>query len=116
MEKSINTVYVDSDVHEDSIDIAAATAPRDAEARHLSTVPCEFVVVTEAMHKLVSAGHASLHIVCEGARGAAKAASPSQRCATARRGACWCRSLATSGTARACARSSRRAMTTFPSR
>jgi hypothetical protein len=52
------------DVHKDSIDIAVADAPRDAEIRHVGSIKGDLASLDKAIRKLVS-GDQPLHIVYE---------------------------------------------------
>ncbi|WP_310383164.1 hypothetical protein [Roseateles sp.] len=50
--------------HLDSIDIAVADAPRDAEIRHIGSIKGDLAWLGKALHRLISRGQ-PLHIVYE---------------------------------------------------
>ena len=59
-----STLSVGLDVHEDSIDIAVAESPREAEIRHVGSIKGDLASLDKALRKLISRGQL-LHIVYE---------------------------------------------------
>ena len=62
--KEFSTVYVDLDIHKDSIDIALDDVGRDGAVRHVGTIGGDLAALDKALRKIISRGH-RLHVVYE---------------------------------------------------